>query len=355
MTTIEQILKDKINEKGPISVEEYMDTCLYHEQHGYYMSQAPFGQKGDFTTAPEISQIYGEMIGAWVADTWIKMGKPNAWQLLEAGPGNGTLMKDILRTLEHALPECYASASITLLEISPMLKIKQRETLENHHVCWAHSLDDICFEKPTIAVGNELLDAFPVRQFTKESEGLYKEKLITFENGQFQWVKNAEPQKLSLSGKVVETSDVMESFLCKLKDKLTNGVALFIDYGDHASGDSLQAIQKHQKVDIFNNPGNTDITAHVNFDNVRRVLGHERTSFAEPMGQFLNSIGLPLRAAALLKRADDKQKQDIEQSTYRLMHPEQMGEIFKVIAYRTHEEYDVAGLYFETQPKSNAA
>ena len=355
MTTIEGILKDKINETGAISVAEYMDTCLYHHEHGYYMSSTPLGSEGDFTTAPEISQIYGEMIGAWIADTWIKMGRPQSWQLLEAGPGNGTLMKDILRTLEHALPESYEGITITLLEISPMLKIKQRESLENHNICWANSLDDISFEKPTIVIANELLDAFPVRQFKQKTNGEYQEKLITLQNGKFEWTLSDETTNLNLSGEVVETSDAMESFLCKLKDKLTNGAALFIDYGDHATGDSLQAIEKHKKVNLFEHPGKADLTAHVNFDNVRRVLGTDRTSFAEPMGQFLNSIGLPLRAAALLGRATEEQKKDIEQATYRLMHPEQMGEMFKVITYRTHAEYDLAGVYFEPQPKSNAA
>lgn len=355
MTAIEQILKDKIQQQGAISVAEYMDTCLYHNEHGYYMSSTPLGKEGDFTTAPEISQIYGEMIGAWVADTWIKMGRPQNWQLLEAGPGNGTLMKDVLRTLEHALPESYAGISITLLEISPILKAKQRELLESHNICWASSLDDIDFEKPSIVIANELLDAFPVRQFQQIKTGKYQEKLITLENNKFEWTLSNETKQLNISGEIVETSDAMESFLCKLKDKLTNGAALFIDYGDHATGDSLQAIEKHKKVNIFEHPGKADLTAHVNFDNVRRVLGEERTSIAEPMGQFLNSIGLPMRAAALLSRATEKQKQDIEQATYRLMHPEQMGEMFKVITYRTHAEYDLAGVYFEPQPKSNAA
>lgn len=356
MTAILEILKEKINSQGAITVAEYMDTCLYHKEFGYYMSQEPLGLKGDFTTAPEISQIYGEMIGAWVADSWIKLGRPHSWQLLETGPGNGTLMKDVLRTLKYALPECYESTSITLLEISPTLKIKQREMLEEHHISWANSLNDVDFEKVTIVIGNELLDAFPIRQFKQQEPNLYKEKLVTLENGQLKWSESTEKTKLNLEGKVVETSDAMESFLCKLKDKLTNGIALFIDYGDHATGDSLQAVENHKKIDIFENPGEADLTAHVNFDNVRRVLGEDRTSFAEPMGQFLNSIGMPMRAAALLDRANETQKQEIEQATYRLMHPEQMGETFKVIAYRTSPEYDLAGVYFETaQPKSHVA
>ncbi len=355
MTAVKDILVQKIQESGPMNVAEYMETCLYHNEHGYYMSQTPFGTEGDFVTAPEISQIFGEMLGAWVADTWIKLGRPQSWQLLEAGPGNGTLMKDMLRTLKYALPECYEGAAITLLEISPMLKIKQRDNLLDHHICWANSLDDVNFDLPTIVVGNELLDAFPVRQFTKVADQQYREKLITYKDGQLQWHNSENTTNLPFNSEIVETSDAMESFLCKLKDKLTNGVALFIDYGDHATGDSLQAIEKHQKVDIFHKPGLSDLTAHVNFDNVRRVLGADRTSFAEPMGQFLNSIGLPMRAAALLERAEPSQKSEIEQATYRLMHPEQMGQTFKAIAYRTDNSYDVAGLYFESQPKSHAA
>lgn len=355
MTTLPKILKEKINKDGPITVADYMGNCLYHEEHGYYMAGTPFGTQGDFTTAPEISQLYGEMIGAWVADTWIKMGRPQQWQLLEAGPGRGTLMKDMLRTLKHALPECYDASKISLLEISPMLKIQQRDLLSEHHIFWANSIDDIDFSLPTIAVANELLDAFPVRQYVKNADGLYNERLVTVEDDAFTFTTSNQTKELQYSGDVVETSEAMESFLCKLKDKLTNGAALFVDYGDHGTGDSLQALSKHKNISLLEQPGKSDITAHVNFDNVRRVLGQDRTSQIEPMAQFLSSIGLPLRAAALLEKADDKQKADIESAAYRLMHPEQMGELFKVIAYRTDENLDLAGLYFEKTQESHAA
>lgn len=355
MTTLQDILKEKINLNGPISIADYMGECLYNSEHGYYMSGTPFGEKGDFTTAPEISQLYGEMIGAWVADTWIKMGKPQKWQLLEAGPGRGTLMKDMLRTLKHALHECYETATITLLEISPMLKIQQRNLLSDHHICWANSIDDIDFSLPTITIANELLDAFPVRQYVKQADGTYFEKLVTVTNDKFAFTTNQIPNEMYYNSDIVETSDAMESFLCKLKDKLTNGAALFIDYGDHGTGDSLQALRRHSTVSVLENPGKADITAHVNFDNVRRVLGQNRTSQMEPMAQFLSSIGLPLRAAALLEKATGEQKNDIESAAYRLMHPEQMGKLFKVIAYRTDENLDLAGLYFETAQESHAA
>ena len=296
------------------------------------------------------------MIGAWVADTWIKMGKPQAWQLLEAGPGRGTLMKDMLRTLKHALPECYESATITLLEISPMLKILQRDMLIDHHIRWVNTIDEADFSLPTIFIANELLDAFPVRQFIKNDTGTYNERLITTNEEGFTFTTSNEVKTdISYDTDIVETSEAMESFLCKLKDKLTNGAALFIDYGDHGTGDSLQALQSHKEINVLENPGKSDITAHVNFDNVRRVLGMERTSQMEPMAQFLSSIGLPLRAAALLEKATDAQKVEIESAAYRLMHPEQMGELFKVIAYRTDENIDLAGLYFENKQESHAA
>lgn len=355
MTTVD-ILKSKIETNGPISLAEYMETCLYHEEHGYYMSSIPLGKDGDFTTAPEITQIFGEMIGAWVADTWMKMGKPENWQLLEAGPGKGTLMKDMLRTLKYALPECYNACDITLLEVSPMLKIVQREALMDHSICWASNLDEVDFSLPTIVIANELLDAFPVRQFKQKEEGQYTERLITVKNDKFTWVDATETTELNLKGDVVETTDAMNSFLCQLKDKLNNGAALFIDYGDHGTGDTIQALKAHEKVSIFAHPGTSDLTTQVNFDNVRGIFGSERTSELEPMAQFLTSIGMPMRAAALMENANEEQKQDIEQAMYRLMHPEQMGEMFKVMAYRTHREYDLAGLYFaQKKQESHAA
>lgn len=355
MTTLVNILKDKINEKGAISLEEYMQTCLYHEELGYYISKMPLGKEGDFTTAPEISQIFGEIIGAWVADTWIKMGKPENWKLLEAGPGKGTLMKDMLRTLKYALPECYNACDITLLEVSPMLKIVQREALSDHTIFWANNLDEVDFSTPTIVVANELLDAFPVRQYKQVDEGIYKERLITLNGDDFTWTEAEETTQLNLKGDVVETSNAMESFLCQLKDKLTDGTALFIDYGDHGTGDTVQALKSHEKVSLFTTPGEADLTAHVNFDNVRDVLGTDRTSELEPMAQFLTSIGMPMRAAALMEKATDTQKADIEQAMYRLLHPEQMGEMFKAMGYRTSPEYDLAGLYFPQQKQESHA
>ena len=352
------ILKSRIEANGPLSVEDYMATCLYHPEHGYYMTRDPLGSEGDFTTAPEITQIFGEVLGAWVADTWLKMGKPEKWNLLELGPGRGTLMADVLRTLKSALPEAYEGAQITLIEISPTLKIKQRNTLEEHPVCWAKNVDDINFTYPTILLANEVLDAFPTKQFIRK-ENTFKERMVTLKNGELSFTEGEKAVDLEIDSKgatIVETGDAMESYLCKLKDKMKTGVALFIDYGDEGYGDTLQALKKHKKVDILETPGDADLTTHVNFTNVRKVLGTHNSSLVEPMGIFLTSIGFAARAAHLLTTASTpEQKQSIEQAAHRLLHPEQMGEMFKVVAYRTHEHWPLAGLTFMQQEAVESA
>ena len=349
--TMLDVLKSRIAEQGPISVDDYMKACLYHPEHGYYMKNDPIGQHGDFITAPEITQMFGEVVGAWVADTWIKMGKPENWNLLELGPGRGTLMADMLRTLQSAIPEAYETAKVTLVEVSPSLKIIQRNALIDHPVCWATSVDDVDFTNPTILIGNEILDAFPTKQFVRTPAG-YVERLIGIEENTltFKQSENTVEVPAEANGvNIVEEQHAMESYLCKLKDKMTNGVALFIDYGDEGYGDSLQAVRGHKTCDILNTPGEADLTTHVNFSNVRKVLGADNTSEMEYMGTFLTSIGLAARAAQLLSTAESAEdRKSIESAAHRLLHPEQMGEMFKAIAYRTGS-WELAGLTFMQQ------
>lgn len=355
MNPLQLHIKELIATNGPISVERYMNECLYNAEHGYYMKNDVIGRAGDFTTAPEITQIFGEILGAWVADTWIKMEKPSAWNLVELGPGRGTLMEDMMRTLQNACPEAYEGMRVTLVEVSPSLKHFQRDRLENHHVMWANSVDDVDFTNPSIVIGNEFLDAFPSRQFIKNGT-TYVERMVDFQNDNFVFTKNeASTWEADTTAPIIEVQHAMESYLCKIKDKMKNGVALFIDYGDEGYGDTLQAIKNHESVDVLSNQGEADLTTHVNFNNIRKIFGANNTSQMEYMGTFLTNLGFALRAAHLLSVAETSEhKQSIEQAAHRLLHPEQMGELFKVMAYSTGN-WPLAGLAFLQQEENQTA
>lgn len=356
MTPLSETLKSRIKSEGPLSVAEYMQECLYNPEHGYYMKSDVIGRAGDFTTAPEITQIFGEILGAWVADTWIKMGKPKQWSLIELGPGRGTLMEDMMRTLQAACPEAYEGMHVTLVEISPSLKHFQRERLENHRVMWANSVEDVDFSNPSIIIANEFLDAFPTRQFVRQND-TYVERMVDIKEDKFTFTtaKHTYTPDTETNAPIIELQDAMESYLCKIKDKMKNGVALFIDYGDEGYGDSFQAIQNHQKVDVLEYQGEADLTTHVNFNNIRKIFGAQKTSQMEYMGTFLTSLGFAMRAAHLLEISQtDARKKSIEQAAHRLLHPEQMGELFKVMAYQTGE-WPLAGLAFMQQTSSQTA
>ena len=319
---LEKILKEKIAAQGSISVAEYMQDCLYHPDYGYYMTNNPFGEKGDFTTAPEISQMFGELLGAWVVDSWQKLGSPDAFKLIEGGPGRGVLMADMLRTLQKVAPDCYAAANVTMLEISPsLIEIQMKNLAEYSNIYWAIDINDIDLNEPTIFIGNEFLDAFPIQQFV---------------DGEEQQIINDGKIKFKLNGDITETSPSQDEFLRTLKNKVNNCIALFIDYGSEGSADTLQALMNNKKVDVLTNFGKADLTAHVNFAKVKDILGEQNCSYTK-MGQFLINLGLPIRAAKLLDNSDTpEEKLDIEQAAYRLLHPSQMGSLFKVLCWSSN-------------------
>jgi len=179
MTALEHIIKQKIRERGPggyMDLGEYMSLCLSHPEHGYYMTRDPFGQKGDFTTAPEISQMFGEMIGVWVADTWIKMGSPKKIIILECGPGRGTLMADAMRVTKN-VDGFHDAVQLHLLEMSPVLKDIQKDSLKEYGATWHSEPESVPTDSPLIVIGNEFLDALPVRQLVFTETG-WQEKVV---------------------------------------------------------------------------------------------------------------------------------------------------------------------------------
>ena len=320
MADVSNILKEQIAQNGPISVADYMETCLYHPELGYYMVENPFGSKGDFTTAPEMTQLFGEMLAVWVVDSWLKMEEPSSFTLLECGPGRGTLMADLLRTIKRISPKTFESCRPILLEISPTLKKMQQRTLKEQDVEWASTLDEINFSDPAIVIGNEFLDAFPIQQFMKEEE-----RMVDFKDGAFTF---------TTEGNITEKAPAIAAWLQNLKSKL-NGYALFIDYGyKDGKGETLQAVQHHKKIGVFQAPGTSDLTAHVNFGVTMEALGPNNCQIND-MSPFLMNLGLPVRAAQLLQKASDKDRKETESAMQRLLHPNEMGALFKVMCYRS--------------------
>lgn len=344
-TSVPKLLHEQISERGGhISVADYMATCLYTPAAGYYMTRDPFGKDGDFTTAPEISQLFGEMVSVWVMDAWDKLGRPSHFSLIEGGGGRGSLMADILRTLKQVLPQCYNAANVTMLEISPFLKRLQRRSLADHldKATWCDDIEDVSFAEHSLFIGNELLDAFPVNQFKRHENGSFKEYLVATDVDNFKFIESDSTHNLNIDADFVELSPSMFDFVETLKNKTNKGAILFMDYGAEGYGSTLQALQKHEYKNIFHDPGNCDLTTHINFSALMETLGTEACQYTT-LAQFLSNLGLPVRASKLLEVAPDHLKEQIEQATYRLLHPEQMGHLFKAMCWRSANVPPLAG------------
>lgn len=359
--SLSEIIKRRISQLGPMDVGEYMALCLSHPDHGYYMTRDPFGSQGDFTTAPEISQLFGEMIGVWMADAWIKLGSPGPFALVECGPGRGTLMADIMRATAK-VPGFREAARIHLMEISPVLKAKQAEMLSAYSPVWIDDLEGVPADMPVLLVGNEFFDALPVRQLERRN-GQWLERVIGLGEGDvLAWgVKDADPHILAAlperilkdgADGIYETPVPINHFVKSLSNILLKqrGAALFLDYGYSKSkaGDSLQAIRSHRFVDVFDTPGASDLTVHVDFENVRRVAERNGAVYVGPVTQaeFLRAMGIEIRAERLAANADVTQGDSLRAGLLRLIDtsvPESMGALFKVCALCHDESFKPAG------------
>jgi SAM-dependent MidA family methyltransferase len=352
---IEQIIRDEIAKSGPMDMGRFMALALGHPEHGYYNTRDPFGTAGDFTTAPEISQIFGEMIGLWCAQMWMSFGAPARFTLLECGPGRGTLMADMLRAMEK-VADAVAACRPVLLEMSPVLRAAQQKALAGRDAVWIEDVLELEAIGPVIVIGNEFLDALPVRQFVKVGDD-WAERCLDVDEGNNIYIMqpleggedvNAEVvgdhvsvsrlRDIAMDGDVIEVSEAVAGFLAGVMDVCGDQVAgLFIDYGHLTSGlgDTMQALYKHQKVNVLSHIGDADITAHVDFEAAAEVLkragGH--TYFAE-QGAFLNALGAGVRAQALLKAAKDQaQATELMRGYERLVRDDQMGSLFKVMGF----------------------
>ncbi|MGI3165314.1 class I SAM-dependent methyltransferase [Pseudooceanicola sp. 200-1SW] len=342
MSPLTEILRARIAHDGPLPLDAYMQACLLDPAHGYYTTQTSIGAAGDFTTAPEISQMFGEMLGLALAQCWLDQGRPAAFLLAELGPGRGTLMADILRAT-RAVPGFHAAAQILLIEASPRLREAQRAQLAGHAPRWAEDLSDLP-PLPLFAVANEFFDALPIRQFRRAEGETWQERVVTAtEDGGLapDW---AAPHPLAAldyrlgdttPGDVVELSPEAQGWAAALGQQITRqgGAALILDYGDARSfGDTFQALRHHGFADPFAAPGQADLTAHVDFGELARAALPAATTRLETQGVFLERLGITARAQALAKGLSGAALDAHVAAHRRLTHPEEMGTLFKILA-----------------------
>ncbi|MBZ0262824.1 MAG: SAM-dependent methyltransferase [Hyphomicrobiales bacterium] len=331
MTPLEKIIGEIIAAEGPMPIDRYMGLCLGHPLHGYYMTRDPFGEQGDFMTAPEISQIFGELIGVWCAAAWDATGKPAQFNLVELGPGRGTLMADILKAAK-VMPGFREAARIHLVEMSPILRRLQKQKLGQ--VTWHDTFADVP-EGPLLLIANEFLDAIPLRQFEKR-HGKWLERCVGAEGMGF--MPAALDNAQGANGDVIEFAPQRSGIAQEIGQRLARdgGCALIIDYGhlQTAPGDTLQAVRAHEYVAVTDQPGESDITSHVDFEALAKAFrqGGAVVHPAITQRAFLLAMGLEQRAAILSSKADANSKTILDRAVARLAGETEMGNLFKVMA-----------------------
>lgn len=339
ITALNEIIRAKIKADGPITIADYMELCLTHPQYGYYMKQDPLGAAGDFTTAPEITQAFGELIGLWAVETWRHLGSPGSFTLCELGPGRGTLMSDALRAAQM-LPEFGKAAQVHLLEASPFLREKQQSALAAHNPTWIDTLEQLP-DQPIIIIANEFFDALPVRQFQRVPDSWKERRIAVGPQGTFVFTLASSPEAPTYEmddGMVMETSPASVDMISRLARPIVKnrGAALVIDYGDdEVYGETLQAVANHRGAHLLSTPGMADITAHVSFmplANAVRKIGCRVYGPIE-QGEFLLALGLKERTEQLCAKANEEQQRSLKAALHRLTAPEAMGKLFKVMSF----------------------
>jgi SAM-dependent MidA family methyltransferase len=348
---LEAEIRRRIAVAGPMPVSQYMALCLGHPEYGYYTTRDPFGVRGDFITAPEVSQMFGELIGLWAAAVWKQAGSPNKLQIIELGPGRGTLMKDALRAV-HVMPGFHDAITVHLVEISPALRAQQERLVQQESsvpVFWHESLHDVP-QAPSVIIANEFFDALPVHQVVKAARGWHERCIEINAAGQLAFTTAADPiphfENLLLpalreanEGAVFEWRS--DAVIMELGRRVArDGVAaLVIDYGhaDSELGDTLQAVRQHTYADPLVTPGHLDLTAHVDFEALVRsaeAFGAQSFGLLE-QGEFLRRLGINTRAETLKEKASASAAKDIDSALVRLTGHDRagMGTLFKVMAF----------------------
>jgi SAM-dependent MidA family methyltransferase len=337
-----------IRSAGPMPVWRYMHLCLSHPDYGYYISRDPLGREGDFTTSPEVSQMFGELLGLWAASVWRDMGSPQDVHLIELGPGRGTMMADALRAL-RVLPPLYEALNIHLVEINPVLRHKQQDALAGiDNVRWHNSIDDVP-RGPSIVLANEYIDVLPIHQMVKRETGWHERTVELDGDGNlvFGFAPDPTPRfdvllpplvRAAPVGAIYEWRPDAEIMQLATRIRDTRGAALLIDYGHVRSdaGDTLQAIARHSFADPLKNPGLADVTAHVDFQALARAADNVGARVHGPVtqGEFLQRLGIEARANSLMAKANEQVAQGIATAKNRLIGGGRggMGSMFKVLA-----------------------
>lgn len=347
MNALESQLREIIAGNGPLNLETYMALALNHPAHGYYAVKMPLGRSGDFITAPEISQMFGELIGLWCIAVWRAMGEPRPVRLIELGPGRGTLMADALRAAK-IVPEFLRAISIHFVESNEILRQCQHDALKdtNSPLEWHASIEDVP-DGPAIIVANEFFDCLPVRQFVRTAGG-WHERLVGLDaDGRLSFGLTPDPVPgMNIEGEpgqVFEAGIAAVRMMSGLAARICRqgGVLLVIDYGYDAAqlGTTLQAVRSHRFADPLRDPGEADLTAHVNFVALARAARAAGAAVHGPVpqGVWLKQLGIYERAAKLREKANESQKAAIDSALRRLAGEEgspaeSMGRLFKVLA-----------------------
>ena len=342
MTDLAKLMIEHITDTGPITLAEYMGECLLHPKFGYYSTRDPFGTDGDFTTAPEISQMFGELLGLCLAQTWLQQGAPDHFVLAELGPGRGTLMADVLRATK-GVAGFHAAASITLVEASPALQKIQAETLRDYDVTWAGEVSDIP-DAPLYLLANEFFDALPIHQYIMETDG-WRERLVGVADGKLAFGASAAADLPPLAhrrkdcrvGDLVEVCAPASAIASEIATQIAahGGTAIIVDYGDWRSlGDTVQALRDHSFDSPLAHPGQADITAHVDFEALAiAAVSHTPVSKMIGQGELLQRLGIDQRADALAAGLQGAALESHKQAHHRLIAPTEMGTLFKAIAF----------------------
>lgn len=358
MTALTQFIKSHIAQHGPMGVDHYMTLCLGHPEHGYYITKDPFGSEGDFTTAPEISQLFGDLIGLWVLDAYNRMGSPAQINIIELGPGRGTLMSDIIRIASQDKGFA-AAANVHFVETSPLLKKAQEVAMSFQQAMqaqWHQSLSDIKSDAPVIVIANEFFDALPIKQYVYVKQQWHERVIGIGNNGQLEMGMRSAPHIGDLakiyglpapkSLDIFEHAPIRENVATEIAQMICNnrGTSLMIDYGhlDTSYGDTLQAVQGHQYVPIFEDCGKSDLTSHVDFASLKKAIqtflqeGKENLNILPftTQGVFLESLGIELWSSKLLEnnKLNEADKTNFLAGKERLISKKQMGELFKVFS-----------------------
>lgn len=339
MTPLARLILAQIDADGPMTLADYMALCLMHPKHGYYATRDPLGAAGDFTTAPEISQMFGELLGLSLAQTWLDQGAPAPFALVELGPGRGTLMGDILRAT-RGVAGFHAALRLHLVETSPTLRQVQAKTLKGRAPEW-HANVEALPELPLFLVANEFFDALPIRQ-AQRSGNSWRERMVTRNGDQLSPALSAPVPLPMLTHRLDDTveGDVVE--FCPAGTRVAahigaqiaseGGAALIVDYGDwRALGDTFQALRAHSPADPYDDPGSADLTAHVDFEALALAASPARHTRLTAQGVFLERLGIAQRATKLAEALQGAALDAHVAAHRRLTHPSEMGTLFKVM------------------------